>query len=232
MKSYDPPAVPENMAPADAQAQLDRIHADAQVDHDHPAFSRVHPQAQSYRGLYSKLHEIVSRDASEKKEAKDAEATAAFVEQRTARDQAMRQEVEEDAKALKALGYEGDLPERLEPWQGPLLKAQRAAAEGRHGAAIDLIEQASRGLGFSSDSVAMLRQYAEMKDADPGLRQEIFDKVIGLLNKAGRERFGKKPNTKENDHGLHGTTSGSGSDDQAAGGSDGTPYKTYGRRRK
>ena len=177
------------MSPREAIAANEQLRSIA-VESRHPFVSSTHPRHDQWAAYATGLTERILADEREAQQAQEGAAVDALEQGDLAASDAIRVEAEQEVAALKALGFEGDL-DHVEPWQLPLLKAQRANAEGRVRDAAALLTKEMGSLGASPESVEMLRRYAEMAGADEELRAEVFDVVLRRVHEAARQRHGR-----------------------------------------
>jgi len=78
MKSYDVPET-DFLTPEQAQAAINRMHADALNDREHPFLNANHPQCEDFAAFSRRLRAIIDDAAAEEKDAAQQEKLEAAV---------------------------------------------------------------------------------------------------------------------------------------------------------
>jgi len=69
MRSYDPPPETDDLTAEQAQRALNRMHADALTDKEHPYFNGNHPQHKDFVDYFTSLHTILATDEADRQDA-------------------------------------------------------------------------------------------------------------------------------------------------------------------
>jgi hypothetical protein len=123
MRSYDVPGGTSGLTAAEAKMAVNKLHADARSDLEHPLLTGSHPQHQDFVRFSSELHRIIIQDEADQQDAAAAaklEAARAIVGDRTPAESLAR-----GRELLKTPGY---LDGKMEPKERAALKRQIDAA--------------------------------------------------------------------------------------------------------
>ena len=187
MEPYELPTVNEEMTPAEAKVELDRIHAAAACDGSHPYLNPHHPQSAAMKKAVTALHEVFAQ-----REPEPTVFDVALAE-RDAKCEAMRDEAQTEADLLTDLGYgETEIPENIQPYQLSALKLRRFAAEGDFDSLAPLLQKELLGLQTSGDVWADFSTFTREKK-NPDLRAQIAERLITHIHVANTKKYeGKK----------------------------------------
>ncbi|MCX5653710.1 MAG: hypothetical protein NTY65_03545 [Planctomycetota bacterium] len=110
MRSYDPPDDPCDLTAEQAQRALNKMHADALSDKEHPYLNGNHPQNGDFSDYARRLHTIIATAESEEQDALEAEKFAAALEETG--DLTPAECLARGRELLKTKGYlDGSLPQ-------------------------------------------------------------------------------------------------------------------------
>lgn len=123
MRSYDVPGGTSGLTAAEAKMAVNKLHADARSDLEHPLLTGNHPQHQDFLKFSTQLHRIICEAEAD---AKDAAAAAKLEDARAVTGDLTPAECMAHGRALlKTKGY---LDGKMEPEARAELKKQIDAA--------------------------------------------------------------------------------------------------------
>lgn len=190
MEAYEIPIVSEGMTPDGAKAALDKIHAAAAVDPSHAYMNGHHPQHRKMVDAVAVLHGIYAQREGAGMTNADKVMQEALAKQDAEKDM-MRADAEAEVDKLHELGFTGDLPNDVRPHHLTTLRMQRLHAENNYTALTPLMEKELQSLRAPASTLEMFRTFANIPDADPELRQDIFEKLITWIHRANTQKYGK-----------------------------------------
>jgi hypothetical protein len=191
-ETYGPPdALPADMTADAAKAALDTLSAGSVTDPRHPLGDTTHALHRAYTEHFTRLATVVAEAQAQAQAARDAQAVDNFLQRdgRSPEAQAnLEAEAVKEVELLNKLGIEGEAPADCQPYQLAALKMQRLAVEGDYENLAPIMEQELRTLNANAETVALLQSYMRVKDVDSTLRDEITERLISWIHRAGAER--------------------------------------------
>jgi hypothetical protein len=188
IKSYDLPNA-ENLLPDEAEQVLNKLHAEAIADPQHPYTNKQHPQNKDFVSVMSKLHEIKTENYISPIEQACQEALDIQAEKQNK----LVAEAQAEMEKLAELGFDAEeIPDDIQPFQLRGLQEQRLHAEGDFNTLMPMIEKDLQDLRLYDD-LEIFKNFKATKVFDEVFMADATNKVIWKIAELNKQKYkGKK----------------------------------------
>jgi len=190
MESHEVPET-AGLTADDAGRALAALSADVIGNVEHPYTSGAHPQHQEWLAYAQRLHELRAAGKVEQERQEQDAAIDVCRAGDAAATAALRTEAAAEIERLTELGFDPiPVPDAPQAHTVRAWRLQRLNAEGKTAELSAALADELRGLNAPSATMELLRQYADMENPDPELRERVFAELISWVHGANARRFG------------------------------------------
>jgi len=182
----------EGMTPGEAKAALDKVHAAAACNVEHPYSNPRHPQHRAMLDATAALHAIHATREDAELGLMELAMRDGLAAQDAKKDM-LADDIDAEIATLHGLGYEGEAPADPQPHHLTGLRMQRLHAEQAYDALIPLMEKELKSLRASAETIQQFQDFVNNADADTDLRDAVTEKLVAWIHAANVARAAGKP---------------------------------------